>query len=298
MGGMTRVIIDRRAGHDIAEAARRPRRRRRGRRHVVDGRHPRSRVRPTCRQWCSCTASTAQSKTWPLDRSAGCCACGASRHSARNEAAHCKSSSARADLDPVRGTPPVRHVGAVWQGVPRAAQPQPVPQLLVSLSTCAFAGQRRMLQNILDAVESLPVRATVTVGPAIDASGLRVPDNASIHSWLDHDEVLATASLVISHGGHSTAMRALSFGVPLVIMPANALIDQKRVGIAVQQAGAGHAAAQARQCAPHTCSGQRCARRSHLPRSGHSYRRTDPPTRGAAVAADVISEFARTSSSR
>lgn len=147
--------------------------------------------------------------------------------------------SARADLDPVRGAPPVRHVGVVWQGTPRQSQPEPTPQVLISLSTCAYAGQRRMLQHILDAVQPLQIRATVTVGPGIDARGLRVPANALIHPWLDHEEVLASASLVVSHGGHSTAMRALSFGVPLVIMPANGLIDQRRVGAVVQRAGAG-----------------------------------------------------------
>ena len=57
--------------------------------------------------------------------------------------------AARGDLDPVRGAPPARHTGVVWQGVPSAAAPAPVPRILVSLSTCAFAGQRRMLQNIL-----------------------------------------------------------------------------------------------------------------------------------------------------
>lgn len=96
-----------------------------------------------------------------------------------------------------------------------------------------------MLQNILDAIAPLTVEAIVTVGPGIDSEGLRVPANASMHSWLDHDEVLAGASLVVGHGGHSTAMRALSFGVPLVVMPANPLIDQRRVGAQVAKAGAG-----------------------------------------------------------
>lgn len=147
--------------------------------------------------------------------------------------------SARGDLDPVRGTPDVRHVGVVWQGTPVAAQPAATPRILVSLSTCAFAGQRRMLQHILDAVAPLAVQATLTAGPGIETAGLRVPDNASLHAWLDHDEVLSTASLVVGHGGHGTTMRALSFGVPLVIMPANALIDQKRVGAVIQKNGAG-----------------------------------------------------------
>ena len=69
----------------------------------------------------------------------------------------------------MRGSPAVCHTGVVWQGVPKAAVHASVPRILVSLSTCAFAGQRRMLQNILDAIAPLPVEATVTVGPAIDA---------------------------------------------------------------------------------------------------------------------------------
>ncbi|OBA99126.1 UDP-glucuronosyltransferase [Mycobacteriaceae bacterium 1482268.1] len=201
--------------------------------------------------------------------------------------------SARADLDPVRGNPPVHHVGVVWQGVPSASVPAQVPRILVSLSTCAFAGQRRMLQNILDAVAPLPVEATVTVGPGIDAAGLRVPRNASMHAWLDHDEVLATASLVVGHGGHSTAMRALSFGVPQVTMPANPLIDQKAVGAALQKAGSGlllskHARPQRIRSAIETVLGDPSYREA-AHRLGEQIRQTD----GAEVAADAISEFVR-----
>ncbi|WP_082966708.1 glycosyltransferase [Mycobacterium sp. 852002-51163_SCH5372311] len=200
--------------------------------------------------------------------------------------------TSRSDLDPMRGTPPVRHVGVVWQGTPSAATAMPVPRLLISLSTCAFAGQRRMLQHILDAVEPLPVEATVTVGPAIDASGLRVPANASLHAWLDHDEVLATSSLVVGHGGHSTTMRALSFGVPLVVMPANTLIDQKRVGAVLENVGAGillrkHASARRIRSAISTVLADP-AYRAAAGRLGESIRERD----GAETAADAISEFA------
>ncbi|MGE2732234.1 glycosyltransferase [Mycolicibacterium vaccae] len=147
--------------------------------------------------------------------------------------------SARADLDPVRGKPPVRHCGVVWQGAPVAAQPEATPRVLISLSTNGFAGQSRTLQHILDAVAPLPLAATVTVGPGIDAAGLRVPANADVYAWLDHDAVLATASLVIGHGGHSTAMRALSFSVPQIVLPANPMTDQKTVGRALVRAGTG-----------------------------------------------------------
>lgn len=203
--------------------------------------------------------------------------------------------AAHAELDPVRGAPPVRHVGVAWQGSPREAAPTPVPRILVSLSTCAFAGQRRMLQNILDAVAPLPVEAVVTVGPGIEAAGLRVPANASMHAWLDHDEVLAGASLVIGHGGHSTTMRALSFGVPVVVMPANALIDQKRVGAAVQQLGAGlllpkHASSKRIRAAVEQTLDDP-AYRLAAGRLGSSLRERD----GADVAADAIAEYVSTS---
>jgi UDP:flavonoid glycosyltransferase YjiC (YdhE family) len=203
--------------------------------------------------------------------------------------------TARAELDPVRGTPAVQHVGVVWQGIPAAASPLPEPRILVSLSTCAYAGQRRMLQRILDAIEPLPVRATVTTGPAIDSSGIRVPANSSLHAWLDHDEVLATASLVVGHGGHSTAMRALSFGVPLVIMPANTLIDQRRVGAAIQSLGAGillrkHAGVRRIRAAISAVL-QDPAYREAAGMFGEKIRRRD----GAEVAAAAISQFATAS---
>ena len=146
--------------------------------------------------------------------------------------------SASAELDPVRGRPPVRHTGVVWQGTPLPAAPQPVPRVLVSLSTNAFAGQHEMLQNILDAMAPLNLEATVTLDPPSTrpACGTGQRDGAQL---ADHDEVLATASLVVGHGGHSTTMRALSFGVPLVVMPANTLIDQKGIGRALETHGAG-----------------------------------------------------------
>jgi UDP:flavonoid glycosyltransferase YjiC (YdhE family) len=203
--------------------------------------------------------------------------------------------SARADLDPMRGQPPVCHTGVVWQGVPEAAVPASVPRILVSLSTCAFAGQRRMLQNILDAVAPLPVEATVTVGPAIEAAGLRVPPNAVMHAWLDHDEVLAVASLVVGHGGHSTAMRALSFGVPQIVMPANPMIDQKSVGAALECIGAGillrkHAGVERIRAAIETILND-VSYRDAADRLGAQIRQRD----GGEVAADAIIDYVRTS---
>ncbi len=136
---------------------------------------------------------------------------------------------------------------------------------------------------------------TVTVGPGIDDSGLRVPQNASVHAWLDHDEVLASASLLVGHGGHSTAMRALSFGVPQVIMPANPMIDQKLVGAALQDRRAGlllpkHSAPKRIRLA--VDNALRNASYGEAAQSlGDDIRRSD----GAEVAAEKIVDFVRQS---
>ena len=121
----------------------------------------------------------------------------------------------------------------------RATVPTSGRATVVRPTVARYAIRSAVLPRIQDALAPLPVDVTVTAGASVDTAGLRVPANATLHAWLDHDDVLATASLVVGHGGHSTTMRALSFGVPLVIMPANPLIDQKGVGQAIEAAGAG-----------------------------------------------------------
>ena len=113
------------------------------------------------------------------------------------------------------------------------------PRVLASLSTIAFPGQREAVQNILDGLADAPVEVVLTTGPAVDPAGLTVPANAEIHAFLPHDEVMAGCSAVIGHGGHSTTVRALAHGLPLVIMPMHPLLDQLMVGKAVEANGAG-----------------------------------------------------------
>jgi UDP:flavonoid glycosyltransferase YjiC (YdhE family) len=67
--------------------------------------------------------------------------------------------------------------------------------------------------------------------------------NTTLHRDLPHLEVLPTCSAVIGHGGHSTTMRALMHGVPMVIIPCDTRIDQPLVAKAVARAGAGIALA-------------------------------------------------------
>jgi len=72
----------------------------------------------------------------------------------------------------------------------------------------------------LRAVADLPVRVLLTVGRRFDASMLgSVPDNVHVEGWVDQDDVLPEADLVVSHGGSGTSYGALAAGVPLVFVP-------------------------------------------------------------------------------
>ncbi|HUY76470.1 MAG TPA: glycosyltransferase [Ktedonobacterales bacterium] len=148
----------------------------------------------------------------------------------------------------------VHHTGPVWQDArPEPALPQPGDPLVVaSLSTLFQTGQTKALQAIVDGLGCLPIRALVTTGPSIEPSALRPAANVEVRRFVSHAEVMPLASLVICHGGHSTAMAALSHDLPLVIMPMFALGDQPVIGRALERFGAA-------RVTPKTASAKRIA---------------------------------------
>jgi MGT family glycosyltransferase len=101
-----------------------------------------------------------------------------------------------------------------------------------------FEGQVETLQAILDALEGLPILVILTTG-AVAPTALRAPTNVEVHHYLPHDEIMPSVSMVVGHGGHSTTMRALAHGVPLLILPMHHVLDQPMIGKAVAKAGAG-----------------------------------------------------------
>jgi UDP:flavonoid glycosyltransferase YjiC (YdhE family) len=92
------------------------------------------------------------------------------------------------------------------------------PLVLVSLST-TFQRQTALLRRLLQALGGLPVRAVVTLGPAVRESALQPPSNVDVVAWLPHHEVLPGADLVVTHGGHGTVASALRHGVPVLCLP-------------------------------------------------------------------------------
>jgi UDP:flavonoid glycosyltransferase YjiC (YdhE family) len=110
------------------------------------------------------------------------------------------------------------------------------PLVLVSLST-SEQGQDDLLRRCVDAVAQLPVRAIVTTGPAIDPASVHAGANTRVGRYVPHDEILASASLVITHAGLGTTMAALGRGVPLLCLPMGR--DQFFNAEQVQALGAG-----------------------------------------------------------
>lgn len=134
----------------------------------------------------------------------------------------------------------VRHVGPVESLPPPRAKEEP-PLVVASLSTTPNPGQERTLQSIVDALATLPVRGVISGGNLLDPTSLRLPPNVEAVRWLDHDDVLPRASLLVGHGGHGTTVRALAAGTPVLALPVNPLGDQPWMARALERAGLGRA---------------------------------------------------------
>jgi MGT family glycosyltransferase len=119
----------------------------------------------------------------------------------------------------------VRYIGAPRYESPEASNwqsPWPAsdqrPLVLVSLST-TYQDQSDLLRRLVAAVSELPVKALVTVGPALDIEQFPSTANVSVQRFVPHSLVLPSASLVVTHAGHGTVMAALLHGVPLLCTP-------------------------------------------------------------------------------
>lgn len=131
-------------------------------------------------------------------------------------------------------------VGPVWQGAPGGGtRLTGRPRVLVSLSTIWWPGQDAVAQRVLDALSGLDVDAVITTGPAVDPAPLTAPPNVELRRWADHGNLMPEADLVIGHGGHSTAVRALAHDLPLVLIPMHPMVDQRIVARVIAQHGAG-----------------------------------------------------------
>ncbi len=157
------------------------------------------------------------------------------------------TSLATFDASPLPGWDTVHHVGPVLEdekfAVPTVlpwAEDDAIPLVLVSFSTGFEQRNVEKVQRALDALAELPVHVVATTGGIVAPNELASPTNAMVLNYAAHDPIIRRAALVVTHGGHGTAMRSLQHGVPMVVMPGLAG-DQPFVAAAVQEWGAGRA---------------------------------------------------------
>jgi MGT family glycosyltransferase len=121
------------------------------------------------------------------------------------------------------------------------AEPVEIPEgpgpLVVVAPSTAQDPECRLLRVALQGLADLPVRVLATTNRHEPEEPIEVPDNAVLTEWLPYSQSMPAADLVISHGGHGTVARALSYGVPVLCCPA--VGDMAENGARVSWSGTG-----------------------------------------------------------
>jgi UDP:flavonoid glycosyltransferase YjiC (YdhE family) len=100
-------------------------------------------------------------------------------------------------------------------------EPSDLPLVYATLGTNFTALQ--VLRTLAEAVDGLPVRALLTVGPRGEPDALgAVPPNVHVERYVPQARVLPLCDLVVSHAGSGTFLGALAHGLPQVCLPQGA----------------------------------------------------------------------------
>jgi UDP:flavonoid glycosyltransferase YjiC (YdhE family) len=108
--------------------------------------------------------------------------------------------------------------------------------VLVGFSS-TYQNQGPLLRRVIAALSTLPVRAVVTVGQMLEPGEVTSTGNVVVVGSAPHRQILARASLAVSHCGHGTTMKTLAAGVPMVCIPMGR--DQNDTAARVVYHGAG-----------------------------------------------------------
>ncbi|MCT1921054.1 hypothetical protein M3C63_04155 [Brevibacterium luteolum] len=148
-----------------------------------------------------------------------------------------------AELDPGSRNPVLRH--CTWTGSTEQASPPTRglpghrPRVLVSLSTTDWPGMKPIYRRVIEALSHLPVDAIVTTGGASFSNELDGADNVEVRGWVDHAALMPQMDLLIGHGGHSTTLKALAHGIPVLVLPVNPVSDEAGIGDVLRERGLG-----------------------------------------------------------
>jgi MGT family glycosyltransferase len=135
----------------------------------------------------------------------------------------------------------LRHVGFLNPTAPNAATdvsfpPGDGPTVLVGLST-TYQHQEHLLDAIVEALATLPVRGLVTAGGPVPADSVGTVPNVAVVGFAPHAALLPHTDLMITHAGLGTIAAAVDHGVPLVCTPMER--DQPLNAARVADLGAG-----------------------------------------------------------
>lgn len=113
----------------------------------------------------------------------------------------------------------------------------PLPILLISLGT-VFNDWPEFFDMCFSAFGGAPWRVVLATGTRVDPSIMaRAPSNFIARAHVPQLEVLKRAKAFVTHGGMNSTMEALSFGVPLVVVPQ--MMEQSVTAGRVQEMGLG-----------------------------------------------------------
>ena len=124
--------------------------------------------------------------------------------------------------DPAPDAANVRYVGPVLEDIPAVGTftlpPGDAPLVVVGMSS-SYMQQADLLRRVAAALATLPVRAVITTGPAIDPAEVPAAPNVTVVQSAPHGELIPQAALVVTHAGHGTLIKSLAAGVPVLCIP-------------------------------------------------------------------------------
>jgi len=132
-------------------------------------------------------------------------------------------------------------IGTTERATPPATRaPESPPLVLVSLSTAWQKNHDDVYGRVITALGQLangrsPVRAIVTTGGVQIQLDQTLPANVEVHVFIPHEQIMPHVDLVIGHGGHSTTLKALAHGIPMLVLPLDTSSDQPLIGNIIQR---------------------------------------------------------------
>lgn len=116
------------------------------------------------------------------------------------------------------------------------APPEPPgdgPLVLIAPSTAHDGAM--MMRAAIDGAVKAGARVILTPGRSVPPADL--PEQVVVTDFASHDAIIPRCAAVVCNGGHGIVARALSHGVPVVVVPGHG--DQRENGFRVTRTGAG-----------------------------------------------------------